>query len=96
MSAQSEPRPETWLEPAATVVRKMGGVPMVARVLGLTHSAVYRWMWPQRPGPGESRGTGGLIPVRRQQEILEWSRRNGNHIKADDFFVPRSKKSRAA
>lgn len=77
---------DDWLEPAASVVRKIGGVEMTAVVCGVTKQTVYKWFYPTHPASG-ARGTGGLIPADRQQIILEWSRRNGNPVKPDDFFI---------
>lgn len=76
-----------WLEPAATVVRKLGGPPVAAQICGVRVSSVYRWLWPLTPTSGDMRGSGGMIPARHQIAILEWSKRNGNPVRPEDFFV---------
>ena len=89
---------DSWLEPARTIILKMGGAPKVAKILGIDESTVYRWVWPkQNPKKRGARGTGGLVPAERQQQIMEWSRKHGYPIHAGDFFpVSDAKKTRAA
>ncbi len=89
--------PGEWLEPAATVVKKLGGPEKAAEIVGISVKSVYRWMWPMRPSSDtrKSRGTGGLIPAERQQQIMAWSRRNGYPVNIEDFF-PHREDTRAA
>jgi len=74
------------LEPAYSVIIKCGegvlarGIEQVARVTGAHPSRVRRWMMP----PGKM-GTGGLIPARHQQTLLEWGERRGL-LEPRDFF----------
>lgn len=69
------------LEPAATVIRKLGGIAEVARAVGVHRTRVNRWMRPKQVN-----GTGGLVPSRYQQQLLEYARATGKDLKPDDFF----------
>lgn len=71
------------------MVKKLGGPDKAAEVVGISVKSVYRWMWPKEPTEGKSRGTGGLVPADRQQQIMEWSRRNGYPVNIEDFFPNR-------
>jgi hypothetical protein len=52
-------------EPAYNVVTTIGDVTYTASLLGLTQSAVSRWLTPVDQG-----GTGGVIPQRHWDNIL--------------------------
>src|SRR5262245_4864601 len=45
------------MEPAATIIRRLGGAAIVAAVVGTAVTAPYRWQYPRARG-----GTGGVIP----------------------------------
>lgn len=68
-------------EPAATIIREIGGPSEAARIAGVAKVQVYRWMWSIGDG-----GTGGYIPARRAQRLFEWARDNGKAIPAELFF----------
>lgn len=56
------------LEPAYTVIEKLGGKSAVAAELALDKSTLSRWC---KPSPG---GTGGLIPQRYWPQLIEMAR----------------------
>ena len=65
-------------DPAYNIVVRMGGVTRCASVLGITQSAVSRWLI-----PAISNGTEGRIPQRYWEKILEFA---GKHnIKIDIY-----------
>ena len=56
------------LDPAYTVIEKLGGKAVVADALDLDKSTLSRWC---QPKPG---GTGGLIPQRYWPALIEMAR----------------------
>jgi hypothetical protein len=56
------------LEPAYTVIEKLGGKSAVAQALNLDKSTLSRWC---QPSP---QGTGGLIPQRYWPQLIEMAR----------------------
>lgn len=75
------PKAKPVCEPAATIVRELGGASNAARIAGVAKVQVYRWMWSVGDG-----GTGGFIPTRRAQKLFDWARANGKEIPAELFF----------
>lgn len=71
----------TYLEPAKTVIDKLGGYERVATIVGRHPTRVYRWMRPISAG-----GTGGLIPAKFQGMLLDHARANGITLRERDFF----------
>lgn len=69
------------LEPAATVVFRLGGVAAVADATGVHWSRVYSWMSPKAIG-----GTGGLIPHRHHAKLLAYARKHKKRLRPQDFF----------
>lgn len=63
------------------VIEKCGGPQAVADMLGITRNAVDRWKYAV-----ESGGTGGIIPTRRQRELMEKARERGIELSPSDFF----------
>lgn len=59
------------LEPAYTVIEKLGGKASVAERLELDKSTLSRWC---QPSP---QGTGGLIPQRYWPQLIEMAREQG-------------------
>jgi len=70
------------LDPAKTVIAKVGGPEVVAEVTGRDLSRVYRWMYPKERG-----GSGGIIPHREAEKILAHAMRNGIDVTPSDFFA---------
>jgi len=69
------------LEPAATVVRLLGGPTKVSRIIGIHRTKVSNWMRPKDHG-----GTGGIIPQRHHVAILRAAKDAGLPITAEDFL----------
>jgi hypothetical protein len=59
------------LEPAYTLIERLGGKSAVAGALNLDKSTLSRWC---KPAPG---GTGGLIPQRYWPQLIEMGRQQG-------------------
>lgn len=69
------------LEPARSVISKLGGVSVVTDVTGKHVSRVYRWMSPKDKG-----GTDGLIPQPDAAKLLRFAEANDIELTAADFF----------
>ena len=69
------------LEPARSVIAKMGGIEVVAGVTGKSLSRVYRWMYPRQRG-----GTDGIIPHGDAKRLLEHAKTAGIDLSPADFF----------
>jgi len=76
------------LEPARTVIRKVG-IDTVVSVTGKHVSRVYRWMYPKARG-----GTGGTIPHGDALALLDYARKNDLDLAPEDFFVSEQQEGR--
>lgn len=72
------------LEPAKSIISRLGGLTVVQSVTGASRTRVYRWTQPKENG-----GTGGLIPLGHAPKLLEYAKANRIKISADDFFPKR-------
>lgn len=75
---------DQYLEPARTIIAKLGGIKRVAEALELDFTRPYRWMLPPSKG-----GTGGTIPSRHHQRLLDWADEQGLPLEPADFFCRR-------
>lgn len=66
---------------AKHVIEKCGGHRVVAEMLGIHVSRVYRFTHPKERG-----GTGGTIPSRHQVTLLREAGRRGIVLSPADFF----------
>lgn len=66
---------------AERVINKCGGPRKVAKMLGLTPTAVYKWTYPFEAG-----GTNGLIPTKRVIELMVAAKFYGITLTPEDFF----------
>ena len=73
---------EKHLEPAKTVIAKIGGVDVAASITGKHVSRIYRWMYPAEKG-----GTGGVVPHADARKLLDHSKASGLDLHAEDFFA---------
>jgi hypothetical protein len=73
-----------YLDPAYTVIQKLGGLQNAAKASGVSENRVWRWQLPRKRG-----GTDGLVPTKRQQLILDWAARHNVDLRPADFFVDR-------
>lgn len=71
-----------YLEPAATVVRILGGIGNTSKAAGVHRTRVNRWLLPKENG-----GTDGLVPVKHHQPLLNWAKENGRDLEPKHFFV---------
>lgn len=69
-------------QPAARVIDKCGGIDATASMLGLHRTVVNRWLRPIEVG-----GTGGLVPAKHQQPLLDKAREQGKDLGEVDFFI---------
>lgn len=71
------------MEPAKTIIKRLGGEATVSGITGTAFTAPYRWQHPKEKG-----GTGGLIPQRHHRALLEYAKQNEIGLRADDFLEP--------
>lgn len=69
------------IDPARTVIEKVGGVDVASALTGRHVSRIYRWMSPREAG-----GTGGLIPQPEAVKLLDGARARGIALHPSDFF----------
>jgi hypothetical protein len=69
------------MEPASTIVHKLGGPNRVAAIVGVHRTRVSNWMRPKERG-----GTGGRIPQRHHLVILEAANARGLGITAENLL----------
>lgn len=69
------------MEPARTIITKLGGVAAVSRLARVHRTRVSNWMRPKERG-----GTGGIIPQRHIRCLLDAAQRSGVALTAEDFF----------
>ena len=66
--------------PATTVVARLGGCRTVARLVGVSPSAVSRWCTPAALG-----GTGGRIPQKWWQHLIASGKERGIDITVNEL-----------
>lgn len=66
---------------AERIIDKCGGIAAVSEMTGVNHTRVYRWKLTKARG-----GTGGLIPSRYHQTILDRAQARGIDLSPADFF----------
>jgi hypothetical protein len=69
------------MEPASTIIEKLGGVATVAANLKLNRTSVLRWTHSRAQG-----GTDGLVPSKHQQRLLTLASETGVGLSPDHFF----------
>ena len=70
-------------EPAAGIIRALGGVSAVARATGVTLTSVQRWRWPRSIG-----GLDGYIPARHYRNLLALAQDQGVELPIAAFVDP--------
>lgn len=68
------------LDPAYSVISKIGGFRPTARMLGISPSAVLRWTL-----PANLQGSNGAIPQKHWQSIINYAKRNNLKISLRDL-----------
>ena len=81
------------MEPARTIIEKLGGVTVVSEITGTAYTAPYRWQHSKERG-----GTGGVIPLKHHRVLMEAAREKGVLLSAEDFLptVPARRRAAAA
>lgn len=69
------------MEPAKSIIKRLGGEKAVAEITATSYTAPYRWQHPLA-----KRGTGGVIPQRHIPTLLAYARQHGIALAPDDFF----------
>jgi hypothetical protein len=67
------------LDPAYSVVERLGGKSEVAELLDVDKSTITRWC---QPKPG---GTGGVIPLRYWRPLLEQAKDRGIDLRLEEL-----------
>lgn len=69
------------MEPAKTIIRRLGGEAAVSKVTGTAFTAPYRWQHPRERG-----GCDGRIPQKHVPILLQYARDHGIQLSANDFL----------
>ena len=69
------------MEPAETVIIKLGGAQVIAEALGLSTKQVHCWSYPRERG-----GTGGIIPSKHQPKLLALAKRLRKKLHPSDLI----------
>ena len=79
-------------EPAATIIAMLGGLAEVAKAADVSLVTAQRWTYPFQHG-----GTGGHIPRKYHDRLIELAREKGDELPiaafVDASFVPRTASS---
>lgn len=68
------------MEPAATIIAKLGGPSAVSKAAGVHRTRVSNWMRPREKG-----GTGGIIPHWHVHALMSFAAEIGVQLEAKDF-----------
>lgn len=69
------------MEPAASIIKSLGGAGEVARLTGVFRTTPAKWRSPVEKG-----GTGGQVPLKHIPALLRAARDKGVKLTADDFL----------
>jgi hypothetical protein len=69
------------MEPARTIIEKLGGEAAVSKITGTAYTAPYRWQQPRSKG-----GTDGRIPQKHIPGLLAYARDHQIPVTAADFL----------
>jgi hypothetical protein len=69
------------MEPAHSIIKRLGGPAAVSARLGVAYTAPYRWQHPPEKG-----GSGGLIPQKHHPALLAFATELGVELSAADFL----------
>jgi hypothetical protein len=79
------------MEPAQTIIKKLGGPSAVAEIVGRHRTRVSSWQRPRASG-----GTDGRVPQEHIETLLEHAKKRSIALRLSDFFAkPRSKSPRS-
>lgn len=71
------------MEPASSIIERLGGEAVVAKITRTAFTAPYRWQHARDKG-----GTGGLVPQKHHRPLLDYARTKGIELSAEDFLEP--------
>lgn len=71
------------MEPAQSIIHKLGGEAAVSAITKTASTAPYRWQYPRDKG-----GTGGRIPQRYHPVLLNYAQEHAIALSAEDFLPP--------
>lgn len=80
------PTPMKWLSydtQAARIFKKFGGPQVLAKLLNMERTGVYKWAY---PNDYKHQGTGGLIPNKHLPRVRELARLHGILLTAEDLM----------
>lgn len=77
------------MEPASSIIEKLGGEAVVRRITGTAFTAPYRWQHAKEKG-----GTGGTIPQKYHRLLLEHALAHNVQLTAADFLPVAEPKAR--
>lgn len=69
------------MTPAARIIDKFGGPEAFQQRFKISDSRLFRWLSPTAKG-----GTGGRIPPKHHQQLLDIARQEGIDLQPADFF----------
>lgn len=69
------------MDPAQTIIARLGGPSAVAGVVGIHRTRVSNWQRPRAKG-----GTNGLIPQAYHLKLIEFAASRGVLLTGDDFL----------
>lgn len=69
------------MEPAHSIIRKLGGPSAVAALIGIHRTRVSNWQRPRSAG-----GTGGRVPQNHIPKLLQAAKAQGIDLRAEDFL----------
>lgn len=69
------------VEPAQTIITKLGGPTAVSKIVGVHRTRVSSWKRSRASG-----GTDGRIPQDHHAALLAFARENGVSLSAEDFL----------
>lgn len=78
------------MEPAQTIVNKLGGPSVVAKIANVHRTRVSNWMRPKEAG-----GTGGVIPFKHVPSLLAAAKAKDVVLEVSDF-LPRPAETESA
>ncbi len=76
------------MEPAQTIIAKLGGPGTVSEVVGIHRTRVSNWQRPRAKG-----GTNGLIPQDYHLRLIDFAAEKGVVLTGNDFLPLRSQPS---
>ena len=79
------------MEPASTIIAKLGGVGKVAEIVGVHRVRVSNWKRPKDVG-----GTGGRVPQSHHVALLQAAEQLGVAMTPADFLPVHDRPSRVA